>query len=147
MTASQSAHLTLASVRSSVREARLFTAQTLSKWGLPDDSETHFATQLIVSELATNAVLHTCGLSPTFTVCLVLDEKSTLHVRVTDSHPDWPRHLPAAEQHDSGRGMAIVRTLTAERGGRLVVQSTDEGGKAVHVSYPCPEAAPRHLAE
>lgn len=136
MAASQSASLTLPSACHSVREARRFAAQTLSKWGLPDDSETVHTVRVIVSEFATNAVLHTCGLSPTFTVCMLLDQERTLHVSVTDSHPNWPRLLPAAVQQDNGRGLGIVRSLTAACGGWLRVIPTKEGGKTVRVFLP-----------
>ncbi|WP_052867327.1 ATP-binding protein [Streptomyces niger] len=142
MAASQSASLTLPSACPSVGEARRFAAQTLSKWGLPEDSETNHTVQLIVSELATNAVLHTRGQSPTFTVCMLLDQEKALHVGVTDSHPNWPRRLPAAVQEDNGRGMRIVRSLTAASGGRLSVFPTEEGGKTVRAFLPWPGPGP-----
>jgi two-component sensor histidine kinase len=90
----------------------------------------------MVSELATNAVLHTSDRSPTFTVDVRLERSEELHVGVTDSHPRRPRRLPAAVQQDSGRGMAILRLLAAEYGGGLRVTPTEDGGKTVWVTIP-----------
>jgi K+-sensing histidine kinase KdpD len=59
-----------------------------------------------------------------------------LHVGVTDSHPRWPQRLPGAVQQDNGRGMAIVRHLIAESGGRLRITPTCDGGKTVWFTLP-----------
>ncbi|MDQ0963507.1 MULTISPECIES: ATP-binding protein [unclassified Streptomyces] len=130
------ATLTLPSDPASVSTARAFVAGTLGEWGLPADAEAADAVRLIVSELATNAVQHTFGQSPTFTVDLVLDRDERLSIGVTDSHPRFPQRLPAAVQQDNGRGMVIIRWLTAEAGGRLRVRPTREGGKTVVVELP-----------
>lgn len=92
--------------------------------------------RLIVSELATNAVQHTLGQSPTFTVDVVLARDELLLIGVTDSHPRLPKRLPAAVAQDNGRGMAIIRCLTVECGGKLRVRPTREGGKTVFVELP-----------
>ncbi|WP_406010254.1 ATP-binding protein [Streptomyces sp. NBC_00637] len=130
------ASVTLPSDPASVSAARDFVAGALGEWGLPADAELADAIRLIVSELATNAVQHTFGQSPTFTVGLVLDRDEQLRVGVTDSHPRFPKRLPAAVQQDNGRGMVIIRWLTAECGGRLRVRPTREGGKTVTVELP-----------
>ncbi|WP_327313296.1 ATP-binding protein [Streptomyces sp. NBC_01235] len=130
------ASVTLPSDPASVSTARGFVAVTLGEWGLAADTEAADAVRLIVSELATNAVQHTFGQSPTFTVDLVLDRDEHLRIGVTDSHPRFPKRLPAAVQQDNGRGMVIIRWLTAERGGKLRVRPTREGGKTVTVELP-----------
>ncbi|MET9130827.1 ATP-binding protein [Streptomyces antibioticus] len=130
------ASVTLPSDPASVSTARGFVADTLGEWGLPADSETADTIRLIVSELATNAVQHTFGQSPTFTVDLALGRDEELRIGVTDSHPRFPRRLPAAVQQDNGRGMVIIRWLTAECGGKLGVRPTREGGKTVTVHLP-----------
>ncbi|MFE3071493.1 ATP-binding protein [Streptomyces sp. NPDC059247] len=132
----QEASVTLPSEPASVSTARRFVAEVLDGWGLDDATETADAIRIIVSELATNAVLHTLGQSPTFTVDLRLDWEEHLHIGVTDSHPRLPRRLPAAVQQDNGRGMVIVRVLAAESGGRLSVTPIEEGGKTVRISLP-----------
>ncbi|MBM9509544.1 ATP-binding protein [Actinacidiphila acididurans] len=132
----QEASVTLPSDPASVTTARRYVCALLAEWGLPPDAPAVDSVRLIVSELTTNAVLHTCGLSPTFTVDVRLERSEELHIGVTDSHPRWPRPLPAAVQQDNGRGMVIIRHLTVESGGRLEVVPTEEGGKTVWISLP-----------
>ncbi|MFF2131633.1 ATP-binding protein [Streptomyces olivochromogenes] len=132
----QEASVTLPSDPASVSAARKFVADVLAEWGLPCDAEVADTVRLIVSELATNAVQHTFGQSPTFTVDVQLDRDEHLRIGVTDSHPRFPKRLPAAVQQDNGRGMVIIRWLTAECGGRLVVRPTREGGKTVAIELP-----------
>ncbi|MHC3474954.1 ATP-binding protein [Streptomyces sp. 7R007] len=130
------ASLTLPSEPASVSAARAYVVETLAEWGLPPNAEVAETIRLIVSELATNAVQHTFGQSPTFTVDLVLDRDEHLRIGVTDSHPRFPKRLPAAVQQDNGRGMVIIRWLTAECGGKLRVRPTREGGKTVSIELP-----------
>ncbi|MFD7811446.1 ATP-binding protein [Streptomyces sp. NPDC059785] len=137
----QEASVTLPSDPASVSTARTYVADVLAEWGLPGDSDFGETVRLIVSELATNAVQHTFGQSPTFTVGLELDRDERLRIGVTDSHPRFPKRLPAAVQQDNGRGMVIVRWLTAEHGGALTVRSTTEGGKTVAIELPWTVAA------
>ncbi|MER5776129.1 ATP-binding protein [Streptomyces sp. NPDC002039] len=137
----QEASVTLPSDPASVAAARRYVAEVLGEWGLPDESETADTVRLIVSELATNAVQHTRGQSPTFTVDVRLERGEWLRVGVTDSHPRHPRRLPAAVQQDNGRGMVIIRWLAAEAGGRLSVTPTEDGGKTVWIALPWTVAA------
>ncbi|MEU1015266.1 ATP-binding protein [Streptomyces sp. NPDC005900] len=132
----QEASVTLPSDPASVSAARTYVAKVLTEWGLPEGAEVGDTIRLIVSELATNAVQHTLGQSPTFTVDVRLDRDEQLRIGVTDSHPRHPRRLPAAVQQDNGRGMVIIRWLTAECGGRLSVSPTEEGGKTVWIALP-----------
>ncbi|MEV5379162.1 ATP-binding protein [Streptosporangium nondiastaticum] len=132
----QEATVTLPSAPGSVSTARRYVAGVLADWGLPGGTDTAETVRLIVSELATNAVQHTRGQSPTFTVDVRLDRDQQLRIGVTDSHPRFPRRLPAAVQQDNGRGMVIIRCLTAEYGGRLFFTPTSDGGKTVWISLP-----------
>jgi two-component sensor histidine kinase len=130
------ASVTLPSEPASVASARRYVTEVLGDWGLPPDDEAGYTVRLIVSELATNAVQHTFGLSPDFTVDIQLEQDAQLRIGVTDSHPRWPRRLPAAVQQDNGRGMVIIRSLTAECGGKVFVAPTPEGGKTVWIALP-----------
>ncbi|MEU0374206.1 ATP-binding protein [Streptomyces sp. NPDC006283] len=132
----QEASVTLPSDPESVSTARRYVTEIVCGWGLEPDTEAVDTVRLIVSELATNAVQHTFGQSPTFTVDLRLERDEQLCIGVTDSHPRWPQRLPAAVRQDNGRGMVIIRTLTAECGGRLSVSPTREGGKTVWIALP-----------
>ncbi len=140
------ASVTLASDPASVSVARSFVVDTLGEWGLRTETDQAETVRLIVSELATNAVQHTSDRSPTFTVDVALQHGELLRVAVTDSHPRFPKRLPAAVQQDNGRGMVIIRWLTAECGGRLCVRPTGEGGKTVSVELPWHGTAPRARA-
>ncbi len=130
------ASVTLPSDPASVSAARTYVVNVLAEWGLPLETEVADTVRLIVSELATNAVQHTFGQSPTFTVDLALDRDERLCIGVTDSHPGLPKRLPAAVQQDNGRGMVIIRWLTAECGGKLTIRPTREGGKTVSITLP-----------
>ncbi|WP_369142916.1 ATP-binding protein [Streptomyces sp. R44] len=141
----QEASVTLPSEPASVPTARRFVAEVIDGWGLDGADDLADAIRLMVSELATNAVLHTFGQSPTFTVDVRLEREERLHIGVTDSHPRWPRRLPAAVQQDNGRGMVIIRSLAAEAGGRLSVTPTEEGGKTVWITLPWTSAAASYV--
>ncbi|MFK4104091.1 ATP-binding protein [Streptomyces sp. NPDC019531] len=130
------ASVTLPSEPASVSAARTYVLSTLAEWGLPPTTDAAETVRLIVSELTTNAVQHTFGLSPTFTVDIELDRDEQLRIGVTDSHPRFPKRLPAAVQQDNGRGMVIIRWLAAECGGKLRVRPTREGGKTVSIELP-----------
>ncbi|MEW2636140.1 ATP-binding protein [Streptomyces sp. NPDC048389] len=132
----QETSLTLPSEPASVSAARRHVTDAVCAWGLEPDAEAVDTVRLIVSELATNAVQHTFGQSPTFTVDVWLERDEELCIGVTDSHPRWPQRLPAAVRQDNGRGMVIIRTLTAEYGGRMSVTPTAEGGKTVWIALP-----------
>ncbi|MEU7293553.1 ATP-binding protein [Streptomyces exfoliatus] len=132
----QEASVTLPSDPASVPTARRYVADVLTGWGLDAAADLADSVRLIVSELATNAVLHTLGQSPTFTVEVRLEREERLHIGVTDSHPRRPRRLPAAVQQDNGRGLVIIRVLAAEAGGRLSVTPTEDGGKTVWITVP-----------
>ncbi|MFJ9154310.1 ATP-binding protein [Streptomyces sp. NPDC102270] len=130
------ASVTLPSEPASVSAARTYVLSTLAEWGLPPTTDAAETVRLIVSELTTNAVQHTFGQSPTFTVDIELDRDEQLRIGVTDSHPRFPKRLPAAVQQDNGRGMVIIRWLAAEYGGKLRVRPTREGGKTVSIELP-----------
>ncbi|MFF0093290.1 ATP-binding protein [Streptomyces canus] len=130
------ASVTLPSEPASVSAARTYVLSTLAEWGLPSTTDAAETVRLIVSELTTNAVQHTLGQSPTFTVDIELERDEHLRIGVTDSHPRFPKRLPAAVQQDNGRGMVIIRWLAAECGGKLRVRPTLEGGKTVSIELP-----------
>ncbi|MER6023643.1 ATP-binding protein, partial [Streptomyces anulatus] len=106
----QEATVTLPTDPVSVSSARRHVARTLAQWGLPEDTEFADIIRLIISELATNAVQHTFGQSPTFTVDLRLERDEELYLGVTD----WTMRY-AVRSTSSGRVRASpsVRTDSA----------------------------------
>ncbi|MFI8082470.1 SpoIIE family protein phosphatase [Kitasatospora sp. NPDC086009] len=88
--------------------ARRLAAHTLRRWGLEELSE---ATELMVSELVTNAVQHA-----TRPVTLSLVRTSRLRCEVGDDSPLLPRPQRTGPEDERGRGLQIVARC-AERWG------------------------------
>jgi len=104
----------------SAAQARAFVSQHLLGHGMPhlvDDIE------LVVSELATNAVRHA---GSRFTVTVDVTGGAVL-VTVSDPSSALPFPVQASPLHDSGRGLGIVAELSASWG----VTPEPHGGKSV----------------
>lgn len=97
------------------------------------------AALLILSELVTNSVRHAALLSPEIGVEVSLGG-GWLRVAVEDSHPYRPKALAPepGQEHTSGRGLLLVKTLTSEAGGACDVEQTGSGGKVVWAALPVP---------
>ena len=96
----------------SVAEARRFARGQLEEWGAPELCD---SAALVVSELVTNAVVHT---GTTTVVDLRLDAHS-LRVEVEDQHPGrvLPTGLPTpSDDSESGRGLGITSSLASSWG-------------------------------
>lgn len=114
----------------SVGHARRFCSATLEHLGVGGDLVD--VCVLLVSELATNAVLH--ARTP-FTVTIELD--AVLRVEVHDDDPRPPHPRDYGPEASSGRGMHLVEAL-ADGSGTV----TDaEGGKSVWFEMTRPEMA------
>lgn len=113
---------------SEVSAARHFVAAVLGNWGL--DSEDLL---LLVSELATNAVLHARS---DFEVSV---ERSRDHVRVEvfDQNTRLPSFAVAPPDAYSGRGLMLLRELATAWG----VESHSDVGKTIWFEVPLPRAA------
>ncbi|MCQ4040855.1 SpoIIE family protein phosphatase [Streptantibioticus rubrisoli] len=93
-------------------EARRFTRSTLESWGLGSLGE---LTELLVSELVTNALRHA---GPPRQLRLFQDR--TLTVEVADTSRQIPLLRPAGEEDvESGRGMRLVDELAHRWGSRM----------------------------
>jgi anti-sigma regulatory factor (Ser/Thr protein kinase) len=103
----------------SVGRARRFCSATLEGWGVT--GELVDTCVLLVSELATNAVLH--ARTP-FTV--TIDRRPTLRVEVHDGDPRPPHTRDYGPEAASGRGLHLVEALAASSG-----TVTRSDGKAV----------------
>jgi anti-sigma regulatory factor (Ser/Thr protein kinase)/putative methionine-R-sulfoxide reductase with GAF domain len=93
-----------APVVQSVREARRFVSECVEQLGLermPD-------VQLIVSELANNAILHS---GSSFDVTVERLDDDAVRVEVRDFGPGTPRLINRGTAADSGRGLQIVDLL------------------------------------
>lgn len=99
---------------SSVRRARSEVRRQLEAWGIADrDAEVVEVAQLLVSELATNALLHSGG---GFRLTLSAAH-GVLRCEVSDSGRRVPRVLDAGTG-ESGRGLFLVEALALRWGWR-----------------------------
>jgi anti-sigma regulatory factor (Ser/Thr protein kinase) len=105
-----------------VRRARRFTAGLLDGWPIADD------VVMCVSELATNAVLHSSSRQQGGTFAVRLETAASGHIRVAvrDNGGPWTRR-----EHGDGRphGLDIVRQLASEFG----VEGDGRHGRTVWV--------------
>jgi anti-sigma regulatory factor (Ser/Thr protein kinase) len=116
-----------AGVQASVTSARRFVVEALGQIPKPLLE----AIELMVSELASNCVLHT---SAEFEVCIVSAER-TVRVEVTDTGRGLPVLRQPVTADLRGRGLVIVKELADEWG---VVPQAGETGKTVWFSVRRP---------
>jgi len=110
----------LAAEPRSVGQARRFCSSTLEGWGVSADLVDTCV--LLVSELATNAVLH--ARTP-FTVTIV--DRPVLRIEVHDQDPRPPHPRDYGPEASSGRGLHLVEMLSQSSG--TVIDGA--GGKCV----------------
>lgn len=108
----------------SVGEARSFVAEVLA--GCPPLLVQDV--QLIVSELATNCVVHA---ESDFDL-VISSSADQIHVEVTDEGHGFPVFRPSQGDDERGRGLVITDTLSAAWG----VERRGSTGKAVWFSVP-----------
>lgn len=95
---------------SSVSRARTLVLDQLSVWGL---DELAFTTELVVSELVTNAIRHAVG-----PVYLRLIRDRSLHCEVSDKGHTSPNLRHSATDDEGGRGLFIVAQMVQRWGTR-----------------------------
>jgi PAS domain S-box-containing protein len=101
-----------------VSSARSLAVRQLITWGLQDLAET---TELIVSELVTNAIRHATG-----PIRLRLIRHQLLTCEVSDTSDSLPRVRHARITDEGGRGLFLVAQTSHRRGARYTT-----GGKIV----------------
>lgn len=113
----------------SVAGARRLTRARLTAWRVGQD--TMDAAVLIVSELVTNAVVHTASAR---VVCELEHSGARLRISVTDQghQPDGPRLSPASED-EHGRGLLLVDSLSTAWGAH---EAADGSGRVVWAQLP-----------
>jgi hypothetical protein len=118
---------TFAPKLTSVREARSVLAEPMKGWGLEDLIPT---TELLVSELVTNAVKYSRG-----PVTLRLVNEKALVCEVLDTSGALPRLRQANGEDENGRGLQVVRQVAKRWGARRT-----PAGKVVWCEQPLPGA-------
>ncbi|MEU7453840.1 ATP-binding SpoIIE family protein phosphatase [Streptosporangium roseum] len=109
----------------SASKARRFIRATLTEWRLDPIAD---ATELMISELVTNAIKHGSG-----TVGLRLLRGPTLVCEVTDRSLAMPVMREAGSGDDTGRGLHLINWLAHRWGSRLTPK-----GKVVWVEQSLP---------
>ncbi|MFF5342502.1 SpoIIE family protein phosphatase [Streptomyces althioticus] len=109
-----------------VADARRTAQDQLSRWGL--DEELKFTTELLVSELVTNAIRHASG-----RVRLRLIRERTLVCEVLDGGASAPHLRHPRAMDEGGRGLLLVSQLAERWGTRFVPD-----GKIIWAEQPLP---------
>lgn len=103
--------LSVPSVPASVASIRRFAAEACAGQGLGEIGE---VVRLLVSEVATNALVHGSG----EVVVRVLPTTVGLRVEVADESPVLPRRRTAGLDAEGGRGLGLVDALSVAWGSR-----------------------------
>jgi anti-sigma regulatory factor (Ser/Thr protein kinase) len=99
-------------------EARAVVEDSIRAWRVPVDAD---VAVLLTSELVTNAVTHATAVQGTFVLLTIACDAARLRVDVHDGSADLPvldtvllDEAPA--EAETGRGLLLVTSLSAERG-------------------------------
>ncbi|MEU6890053.1 SpoIIE family protein phosphatase [Streptomyces viridosporus] len=117
-----------------VARARAFTTRQLAKWGLESLA---FTTEIIVSELVTNAIRHARG-----SIALRLIHSQTLICEVSDGSLSAPRLRRARTTDEGGRGLFLVAQLAFGWGTRYT-----RNGKTIWAEQPLSPTEATDLSE
>lgn len=104
------AHTTVLRNPRSVADARTWLGKTLTGWDVNPDTVENAV--LIVSEVATNAIVHNAGIGDTTITAAWWHG----HLRVTVSDPDLRVPVLDLADDEHGRGLLIVTALTTRWG-------------------------------
>jgi anti-sigma regulatory factor (Ser/Thr protein kinase) len=119
-----------------VRHARKQARDALFRWGLAEHAD---LAELIVSELATNAIRHGDGIVH---VCVSF-ARCDLRVEVHDGAAGrWPVRRQAAAEDESGRGLALLDSLIGLHGGCRGVTHDGTGRRKTVYVMICLAAEP-----
>jgi anti-sigma regulatory factor (Ser/Thr protein kinase) len=113
---------------SAVASVRSAVTRTMAGWGLEEEA---FVTELIISELVTNAVRHA---SPPIRVRLIRDR--ALICEVSDGSSTSPHLRRAAITDEGGRGLFLVAQFAERWGTRYTAN-----GKVIWTEQPLPAGA------
>ncbi|MEU7566430.1 ATP-binding protein [Streptomyces fradiae] len=126
---------TAPAVDASVPRARHAVRDLLKHQGVPVAGDAVQGLLLIVSELVTNAVRHAALLSPRVAVEVAVGAE-WVRVAVEDDHPYRPKALETDYGQTGGRGLLLVREITAAAGGVCDIERTAAGGKIIWAALP-----------
>jgi hypothetical protein len=140
----------LAAHPGSVAQARQLTRARLAGWAVRED--TCDTAVLVVSELVTNAIVHTAG---EYVVCELRDEDDLVRIAVRDEGcaPGEPRPVPRRPEDECGRGLLLVAAMcrawgAQEAGPGLLVWAdlAKESDEPTSAEHPRPAQPSRDLS-
>ena len=106
--------LELGALAGAVPCARLHTRQVLWEWDLRNHGE---STELLVSELVTNAVKASRAMAQAFPVRLWLASDSVqVLILVWDASPQSPVRMGTSDEAENGRGLMLVEAISEQWG-------------------------------
>ena len=116
---------------SEISRARELARKALTDWGLADHTD---LAELIVSELATNALRHGAG---PMTVRLSYASDRDLWLEVHDHGRGRPVPQKTTADDEQGRGLALLDALMELHSGiRGMVDDPSNPGKSIYVALP-----------
>ena len=116
---------------SEISRARDLARKALTNWGLADHTD---LAELIVSELATNALRHGAG---PITVRLAFTQEADLWTEVHDDGPGRPVLHQTTADDEQGRGLALLDALMDLHSGiRGIADDPSNPGKIIYVALP-----------
>ncbi|MGW5973820.1 ATP-binding protein [Streptomyces sp. NPDC055186] len=121
------------------RLARCLATQQMDAWGWPYGSPTHDAVELVVAELAANAVTHGRAPGRDAELRLTAEPCGTLvQVEVSDARGERRPVMPRGERPDmdGGRGLVLVEALAGEWG--VTERPGDSGKPSSPAALPAP---------
>jgi anti-sigma regulatory factor (Ser/Thr protein kinase) len=117
---------------SEISRARELAREALTDWDLAEHAD---LAELIVSELATNALLHGAG---PITVHLSYTVDGDLWLEVHDESPSRPSLKQVTADDEQGRGLALLDALMNLYGGTSgIADDPRTPGKSIYVAVPC----------
>ncbi|MFE9925960.1 ATP-binding protein [Streptomyces sp. NPDC005774] len=119
------------------RLARRLASQQMDAWGWAYRSPAHDTVELVVGELAANAVTHGRVPGRDAELRLTAEPCGTLvRIEVSDARGERRPVMPQGERpdKDGGRGLALVEALAGEWG---VTERLGDPGKTVWAVVPC----------
>jgi anti-sigma regulatory factor (Ser/Thr protein kinase) len=111
--------------------ARAWTRQMLSDWRLAGLSDT---AEVIVSELATNAMLASRRMGHQFIRLTLMLDQGELTIMVRDDCPGSPQPKNASDDEENGRGLFLVEAMSSRSGWHPSGDGTP--GKVVWAALP-----------